>query len=133
MSCSNSDIHIFGALPINAQWRIVKGNTSILQISFLEQDEVTNFDTTGWTFLASVYDKYNDSLEELETSFVGGVLSITALADQTANWGPQNRFSKAELRFDLLVTIPQTGDDYVWTPISGTICLLSDVQTGGSL
>lgn len=132
MSCANT-IQTFGTNPINAQWKINKGNTSVLEITFLEQDEVTPFDITGWTVVANVYDKYNDSLTELTTGFAGETLIITASADQTSTWGPANRFSIAELRFEVVVTIPQMGDDYIWTPISGTICLLSDVATGGSL
>jgi hypothetical protein len=37
-----------------------------------------------------------------------------------------------ELPFDLEVTIPETGDDTVWTPVIGTISVLSDISIGGS-
>ena len=39
----------------------------------------------------------------------------------------------AELPFDLQVTISDAGEDTVWTPVIGTICVLGDVSPGGSL
>lgn len=135
MSCGcNADIEKFGAVPIKTQWTIVKGATSTLEISFLDLDETTYFDTDGWSYLVNVYDKYNDSLEELEVQESLGKITIVASADTTANWGPQINFSTVELRFDVKAIIPQQGtDDMVWIPVSGTICLISDVISGGSL
>jgi hypothetical protein len=38
------------------------------------------------------------------------------------------------LPFDLQITIPAaTGEDTVWTPVIGTICVLGDITPGGSL
>lgn len=134
MSCGCNNTELYGAKPINIQWTIVKGTTATLDVSFLELDESTLFDTDNWTYLVNVYDKYNDSLEELEVVESVGKISITATADTTSNWGPQTGFSTAELRFDIKAIIPQEGaDDYIWNPISGTICLISDVVSGGSL
>lgn len=134
MSCGCNKLELYGAKPINVQWTVLKGSTATLDISFLELDEETLFDTDGWDYLVSVYDKYNDSLNELDFVATAGKISITASSDITSTWGPQTGFSTAELRFDVKVTIPQeSGDDYVWTPVQGTVCLISDVVSGGSL
>lgn len=134
MSCGCNNIEQYGIKPINAQWTVIKGSTANLEISFLELDESTLFDTSDWSYTATVYDKYNDSLEELEVSLSVGKITVTASSDITGNWGPTTNFSTAELRFEIKAVIPQVGtDDFIWTPISGTICLMSDILSGGSL
>jgi hypothetical protein len=134
MSCGCNDIQQYGIKPINTQWIVTKGSTSTLEISFLELDETTLFDTDSWSYIASVYDKYNDSLEELEVIATAGKIVITATSDVTGNWGPITSFSTAELKFEVKAVIPQVGaDDFVWIPVSGTVCLISDIISGGSL
>jgi hypothetical protein len=134
MSCGcTNEIQQFSLNPVKAQWAITKGDSSSLETYFYELDETTLFNTTGWTYLATVYDKYNDSLEELEVVSSNGYVKVIASATSTANWGPQVRFSTAELRFDVKAYVPQVGDDLVWTFINGTICLSSDVMSGSSL
>ena len=134
MSCGcNNDIQQLSGVSTKVQWPITKGDSSSLETYFYELDETTLFDTTGWTYVATVYDKYNDSLEDLEVVSTNGYVKVIASSDQTANWGPQVRFNTAELRFDVKAYVPQTGDDLVWTIINGTICLSSDVLSGGSL
>lgn len=120
---------IFGADPARVTWRIVRGDTSPLRIEFLENDEVTPYDTTGWDFSATAYDFKGDVLDELEVVAGNGYAEITAPAEITALWGTGYSSVVAELAFDLQVIID---NDTVWTPVIGTISVLGDV-TGGSL
>ena len=120
---------VFGADPANINWKVVRGDTSPLRIEFLENDEVTLFDTTGWEFAATAYDFRGDVLDELEVVPGSGFVEITAPAEITALWGTGYRSPAAELAFDLQVTIDGVT---VWTPVLGTITVLGDV-TGGSL
>ena len=134
MSCGCNDITKLGANPISTQWTIVKGNTATLTLSFYELDESTYFDTSSWSYSANVYDKYNDSLDELDVIESNGYISVIASSAMTSNWGPVNTFSNAELKFEIKVIIPQSGeDDLVWTPVLGTINLINDISSGGSL
>lgn len=119
---------IFGANPANYQWVIVRGDTGIVKIEFVEDDEVTPYDTTGWTFTSSVYDEQGNDIVELDTVSGNGYVEITADSSLTEEWGTGFKGTVAELAFDLQVDI----DDIVWTPIIGTIKVLADV-TGGSL
>jgi len=119
---------IFGAEPANYQWVIVRGDTGVLKIQFLEDDEVTAYNTDGWIFTSSVYDEKGNEIVELDTVSGDGYVEITATPDVTEDWGTGFRGTVAELSFDLQVEI----DDIVWTPIIGSIKVLADV-TGGSL
>lgn len=118
----------FGADPVIIKWNIVRGDTSPLRIEFLEDDEVTFFDTEGWEFLSTAYDRKTDILDELEVVAHDGYVDITAPASITENWGTGYSSVVSELMFDLQVKI----DDTVWTPVIGTISVMGDV-TGGSL
>lgn len=120
---------IFGADPVNIKWQIVRGDTAPLKIEFYENDEVSAYDTTGWTYLASAYDIKGDVVDELEVEAGEGFVLITATPELTALWGTGYSSIVAELAFDLQVTID---NDTVWTPVIGTISVLGDV-TGGSL
>lgn len=120
---------IFGADPANINWRIVRGDTSPLRVEFLENDEATPYDTTGWEFSATTYDFKGDVLDELEVTAGEGYAEIVAPAEITALWGTGYRSPVAELAFDLQVIID---NNTVWTPVIGTITVLGDV-TGGSL
>lgn len=122
----NSD---FGADPAVVKWNVVRGDTAVLQVQFLETDESTFYDTTDWEFVATAYNRSNDIFDELEVDVYDGYVDITAPADITESWGTGIITKVAELNFDLQVTTP---DDTVWTPVIGTIHVLGDV-TGGVL
>jgi hypothetical protein len=134
--CSPS-IEKLGASPANIQWTVVRGDTATLKVEFLEDDEVTKYDTTGWTFLATAYDPASDNLDLLTVeSYEDGVVYIIAKPNTTKNWGiTKYKPVVAELRFDLQATIPGDGvsggggDEVTkWTPVVGTICVLGDVS-----
>lgn len=117
----------FGSDPARITWKIVRGDTSSITVSFLEDDETTGYDTDGWDFVAIAYNPKNDTEYELETSATSNVVTITAPADTTIEWGSTYGSVVAELLFDLQV---DTGSQ-IWTPIVGTITVVGDV--GGSL
>ena len=119
---------IFGAAPYNMKWTVVRGDTGILRIDFLEDDEVTPYETSSWEYASYAYDFKGDVLDELDITSGDGYVEIIASADTTKYWGLGYKAVVAELAFDLQVTI----DDYVWTPVIGTITVIGDV-TGGSL
>jgi hypothetical protein len=117
----------FGSDPARVTWKIVRGDTSSIKVSFLQDNETTPYSTVGWDFVSIAYDPKTDSEFELETSFVSNVLTITAPSDVTVEWGSTYGSVVAELLFDLQV---DTGTQ-IWTPIVGTISVVGDV--GGSL
>lgn len=124
MSCY--DVDIFGADPANIKWRVVRGDTATLRVEFLENDELTYFDTTGWEIAATAYDFRGDVLDELEVLAFAGYVDIKASSEITEFWGTGFTPTVAELAFDVQVTI----DDTVWTPVVGTITVLGDVTPG---
>jgi hypothetical protein len=117
----------FGSDPARVTWKIVRGDTSSINVSFLQDDETTAYTTTGWDFVAVAFNPKTDTEYELETSFASNVLTITAPSDITVEWGSTYGPVVAELLFDLQV---DTGTQ-IWTPIVGTISVVGDV--GGSL
>ena len=132
----NSTIQKYGANPIPIKWNVVRGDTATLEISFLQNNEITAFNTSDWTYKATAYDVNGDVLDELITTATSGAVTITAPASQTLNWGTSYNSVVAELPFDLQVVIEAgsgAGEDTVWTPIVGTIVVLGDVSPGGSL
>jgi hypothetical protein len=126
-------IEKFGATPANIQWTVVRGDTATFRVDFLENDEVTHFDTTDWTYKATAYDKSGDFLDELIVEVEDGYVIVKATADLTTNWGSAYRSVVAELPFDLQVKIVDGSDITIWSPVIGTICVLGDVTPGGSL
>jgi hypothetical protein len=120
---------IFGADPVRIKWNVVRGDSSPLRIDFLEDDEVTFFDTSSWTYLATSYDPKTDILDPLSVVSYPGYVEILASPSITQHWGSGYRQTVAELMFDLQVTID---NNTVWTPVVGTISVSGDV-TGGSL
>ncbi len=98
-------------------------------------DEITYWDTDGWTFLSTSYDPTGDVLDQLTVTEEAGYVTISVPAETTLNWGNQYKSVVSELPFDLQVTIPGgSGEqDTVWTPVVGTICVLGNVTPGGSL
>lgn len=126
-------IEKFGATPANIQWTVVRGDSASFTVSLLENDEVTEFDTTGWTYSATAYDPTSDILDELVVTKDGSVVTVTAPAEITANWGTKYKSVVAELSFDLQAVLPDGSSTITWTPVIGTICVLGDVTPGGSL
>ena len=124
----------FGATPANIQWTVVRGDTATLVVEFLEDDEVTGFDTTDWTYKATAYDPVADLLDDLAVEADGHIVTITAPASVTELWGSSAyKQVAAELKFDLEVIIEGgsgVNADTVWTPVLGTICVLSDITPG---
>ena len=119
---------IFGADPARIKWNIVRGDTSPLRVEFLQDDEVTYFDTSDWVYQASTYDPQSDYLDELEVTAGVGYVDILAPASITEFWGTGYKSVVTELTFDLQVTIDS---DTIWTPLIGTISVIGDVT--GSL
>ena len=119
---------IFGADPARIKWNIVRGDTSPLRIEFLQDDEVTYFDTSGWIYEATSYDPQSDVLDSLEITAGEGYVDILAPASITELWGTGYKSVVTELTFDLQVTID---GDTIWTPVIGTISVIGDIT--GSL
>jgi hypothetical protein len=126
-------IEKFGATPANIQWTVVRGDSASFTVSLLENDEITEFDTEGWTYSATAYDPVSDFLDELTVTAEGSTVTVTAPADVTANWGTKYKSVVAELSFDLQALVPDGNSTITWTPVIGTICVLGDVTPGGSL
>jgi hypothetical protein len=126
-------IEKFGATPANIQWTVVRGDSASFTVDFLENDEVTAFDTDGWTYSATAYDPTSDVLDELTVTVNSGVVTVTAPAEVTVNWGTKYKTVVSELSFDLQAVIPDGESTITWTPVIGTICVLGDVTPGGSL
>ena len=125
-----------GATPANIQWTVVRGDSASLKVQFLEDDEVTYWDTEGWTYSSSSYDASGDVLDSLEVIVDGSEVSIFVSAEISKNWGTKYKSVVAELPFDLQVVIPAgvgETEDTVWTPVLGTICVLGDITPSGSL
>lgn len=126
-------IEKYGAKPANIQWTVVRGDTAFLQVQFYESDESTFFDTEGWTYTATAYDPNGDILDDLEVVAEDGIATIKAAPSITENWGSRYGSVVSELNFDLQVTIPDDGEDIVWTPVIGTICVIGDITPNGRL
>lgn len=117
----------FGQKPINLKWDIVRGDTAKLKIEFLENDEVTYFDISDWSFASSAYDSKGDVVDELDVTVGEGFVEIVAPSDITETWGEGFSSVIAELAFDLEITIVNE----IWTPVIGTIVVAADIT--GSL
>jgi hypothetical protein len=118
----------FGAEPAFITWKIVRGDSARLRVEFLQNDETTEYDTSTWTFASTAYDFKGDVLDELDITSAPGYVDIYAAPELTSTWGLGYNTIAAELAFDLQVTIDV---DTVWTPIIGTIVVLSDVTSVG--
>ena len=115
---------IFGADPARIKWNVVRGDTASLRVEFLDNDEVTYFDTSDWTFEATSYDPQSDFLDSLEVTPGEGYVDILAPASITQFWGTGYKSIVTELTFDLQVTIDE---NTIWTPLIGTISVIGDV------
>jgi hypothetical protein len=120
-----------GSNPAMINWRVVRGDTAKLRVSFLEKNEVDQYNTTGWQYSSTAYDPKNDTSYELTVVQVDEFVDIIAPAELTETWGAnQNTAIVAELSFDLQVNF--SVEDEIWTPIIGNITVIGDV-TGGSI
>lgn len=119
---------IFGADPVRIKWNVVRGDTALIRVEFLDNDEVTYFNTSTWEYAASSYDPKGDVIDELTVIPGNGYVDIIAGPELTQYWGTGYGSALAELKFDLQVTI---GDTAVWTPVIGNILVIGDVS--GSL
>jgi len=128
-----SDTYKFGANPANIQWNVVRGDTATLKVDFLDDDEITKWNTNTWSYKATAYDPVGDVLDELLVTATTGSVTLTAPASMTLSWGSAYKTIVAELPFDLQVQMELAGEDTVWTPIVGTIRVLGDITPGGSL
>lgn len=127
-------IQKYGADPANINWTVIRGDTAVLQVQFYEPDETTSFDTTGWTYISTVYDPNGEAIDVLDVSASSGVVTITAPASVTEGWGSGYKTVVSELQFDVQVTMPSGNiaiEDTVWTPVLGYISVLGDVSSGG--
>lgn len=115
----------FGADPVNVQWQVVRGDTATMRVEFLDDDGVTPFDVSGWTFSASSYDPKADVIDQLEVVSGSGYVDITAPSETTSLWGTGYRSVSAELTFDVQAVIDSST---TWTPVVGTIKVYSDVS-----
>ena len=122
----------FGASPARIQWTVVRGDTAKIRIQFFEADEETAFETSTWTYIATAYNPVSKLSDVLLVIAGVGYVDIVASPAITETWGAGYKSTVMELPFDLEVTIPETGDDTVWTPVIGTISVLSDISIGGS-
>ena len=128
-----SDTEKYGANPATIQWNVVRGDTATLTVQFLEDDEITKWNTSTWSYKATAYDPTGDLLDELLVTATTGQVVITAPASVTLSWGTAYKTVVAELPFDLQVQMTLAGEDTVWTPVVGTIRVLGDITPGGSL
>lgn len=119
---------VFGADPVRIKWNAVRGDTAVLLVQFLEDDEVTAFDTDNWDFIATAYNPMTNTSDELDVEAGPGYAQITVPAFITESWGEGVGNKVAELNFDLQVI---TDDDVTWTPVIGTISVIGDI-TGGN-
>ena len=58
-----STIEKYGASPANIQWTVVRGDSATLKVEFFEDDEITKYDTSDWTYSATSYDSNGDVLD----------------------------------------------------------------------
>lgn len=123
MSNSNSHPFKLGADPVNLQWKVVRGDTSKIRIEFYETDGTTYYDTSSWTYESTAYDVKSNTFYTLTCQPDDGFVDIVAPSEITDSWGNGQKAISGELTFDLEVTI----DSQIWTPVIGTIVVLSDV------
>jgi hypothetical protein len=123
IDCS-TDIQTIGSNPARINWKVVRGDTSRLRFEFLENDESSSYDTTGWTYISTAYNKNTQDSYTLEVIPSEGYVDIVASAEMTSDWGQIRTGTAAELDFDLQVTFD---DDTVWTPVVGVITVTADI------
>jgi ribosomal protein S8E len=135
MSCIDCppDTQVLGANPANIHWNVVRGDTAKIKITFFESNEVTEFNTEDWTYLATAYNPANNTYYELSVLEGDGFIEIIATPEISNSWGTASSGIVAELAFDLEVTIPAVApetEDTIWTPVIGTISVIGDITRG---
>ena len=132
MSCIDCppEIETLGADPVVINWKVIRGDTATLRVLFLENDETTNIDTSGWTFASTAYDSLSDTYHTLEVLEEPGYVDITASAELTSEWGSAKTGLVASLDFDLQVTLE---NETIWTPVVGTISVSADTTLYGGI
>ena len=123
MSYSNMPEN-FGADPAYIKWNVVRGDTARIRVEFYETDGETYQDISTWTFKSSAYDLKTGDFDLLTVTKSTGYVDITAPDTLTKTWGTGQSRLLAELSFDLQVTI----NSEIWTPVIGTIVVISDVS-----
>ena len=122
-----------GAKPAFVKWQVVRGDTSVLRVEFYNNDESNPYDTTGWSFISSVYDRRGKAISTLDVEPYDGYVIITATPEITELWGTGFNDRVAQLDFDVQVTISEDDEpDIVWTPVIGIISVIGDI-TGRSV
>jgi hypothetical protein len=127
MSNSNSHPFKLGADPVNLQWKVVRGDTAKIRIEFYQTDGTTYYDTSSWSYASTAYDSKTDTFYTLTTTAGSGFVDITAPSATTDGWGSGQKAIAGELSFDLQVII----NSQPWTPVIGTIVVVSDVTLNG--
>lgn len=135
MSCIDCppETQVLGANPANIHWNVVRGDTAKIRITFFESNEITEFYTDGWTYLATAYNPTNTSYDALSVIEGDGYVDIIASPELTSSWGTSATGIVAELGFDLEITIPAVApetEDTIWTPVIGTISVMADITRG---
>jgi len=135
MSCIDCppETQVLGANPANIHWNVVRGDTAKIKITFFESNEVTEFNTEDWTYLATAYNPANNTYYELSVVEGDGFIEIIATPEISNSWGTASSGIVAELAFDLEVTIPAVApetEDTIWTPVIGTISVIGDITRG---
>jgi hypothetical protein len=135
MSCIDCppETQVLGANPANIHWNVVRGDTAKIRITFFESNEVTQFDTEGWTYLATAYNPATNTYDELLVVEGDNYVDIIASPEISNSWGAASSGIVAELSFDLEITIPAVApetEDTIWTPVIGTISVMGDITRG---
>jgi hypothetical protein len=135
MSCIDCppETQVLGANPANIHWKVVRGDTAKIRITFFESNEINEFNTEGWTYAATAYNPTTDIYDELLVVEGDGYVDIIATPEYTNSWGTASSGIVAELAFDLEITIPAVApetEDTIWTPVIGTIAVMGDVTRG---
>jgi ribosomal protein S8E len=135
MSCIDCppETQVLGAKPANIHWNVVRGDTAKIRITFFESNEVTQFDTEGWTYLATAYNPATNTYDELTVVEGDNYVDIIASPEVSNSWGIGTSGTVAELSFDLEITIPAVApetEDTIWTPVIGTISVMGDITRG---
>lgn len=129
LSLANQDDQKVGAKPASITWNVVRGDTASILVSFLQDDQATAYNTSGWTYVAKAYNSKTDTHYALTTEVISGSVKISATPEVTATWGSDQRGRPETLTFDLQVTIDS---EVVWTPIIGVIYVIKDVPAGAN-
>lgn len=119
---------VFGADPAIIKWTVIRGDSSSLKVEFLQDDEVTTYDTSDWLYRSNAYDPKTDIVDPLEITKGDGFVTLSISPEVSEYWGTRASGITAELNFDLEVTIDET----VWTPVIGSISVIADSSYGTS-